>query len=91
MPISATRKAAAPRAFDGAGLLDLAAAPVFGLMAGYSALAAPDMAMCGAGASVLPINDMALMYLLMGLFHLPPWIRLSSARSRHRPSLAPKT
>lgn len=91
MPISATREAAAPRVFDGAGLLAFAAAPVFGLMARYSAIAAPDMAMCGAGASRFPINDMALMYLLMGLFHLPPWIRLSSARSRHRPSFAPKT
>lgn len=91
MPISATREAAAPRIVDGAGLFVLAAAPVFGLMSGYSAIAAPDMAMCGAGASPFPINDMALMYLLMGIFHLPPWIRLSSARSQHRPSLTPKT
>ncbi|MFG6083362.1 hypothetical protein ACEUZ9_004621 [Paracoccus litorisediminis] len=58
---------------DAGRTLSLFAAPVFALMAGVSATA-PGMAICA--TPLLPVNDMALMYLLMGVFHLPPWLRL---------------
>ena len=66
-----------------AGWLGLAAAPTFALMAWISAADPQGMMMCSSASSLMPINDMALMYLLMGLFHLSPWLKLVSARSRH--------
>jgi hypothetical protein len=69
-------------AVDVAGRLGLAAAPTFALMAWLSAVGSPGMTMCSAASAFLPINDMALMYLLMSLFHLPPWMKLLSARSQ---------
>ncbi len=30
----------------------------------------------------VPISDMALMYLLMGIFHASPWLKLVSVRAR---------
>jgi hypothetical protein len=63
---------------DRAGWLGFA---TFALMACLSAIGAPGAAICSATAFLLPINDMALMYLLMSIFHLSPWIRLWSARS----------
>lgn len=69
---------------DRTGWLGHAAAPTFALMACVSAIGAPDMAICSATASLLPINDMALMYMLMSIFHLSPWARLLSGRSRRR-------
>ena len=65
-----------------AGRLGFAAAPIFALMAGISAAGSPGMTMCS--ATIVPINDMALMYLLMSFFHLPPWLKLLSARSQRR-------
>ncbi|MCV3240326.1 hypothetical protein [Mesorhizobium sp. ZC-5] len=67
-----------------ASLLGLAAAPTFALMAWISAVGSADMAMCSAAPAFMPINDMALMYLLMSLFHASPWLKLFSARSQHR-------
>ena len=55
--------------------LALAAAPSFALMAAVGA-GAPHAALCGPGASGLPIDGMTAMYLLMSLFHLPPWLTL---------------
>lgn len=77
-----------PSASDGAGWLSLAASPTFTLMAGITAIGSPGMAMCSAPPSWGPVNDMALMYLLMSLFHLPPWLRLLSRRfaAAHRPN-----
>ncbi len=82
-----TRSAAAGRAVpptasraDLAGWLGLAAAPTFALMAWISAIGSPGTMLCSAASAFLPINDMTLMYLLMGLFHLSPWLRLHSAR-----------
>jgi hypothetical protein len=66
-----------------AGRLRFAAAPTFALMAWISAIDASGMTMCSVGSSLLPISDMALMYLLMSLFHLPPWLELMSAGSQH--------
>ncbi|WP_163269397.1 hypothetical protein [Chelativorans alearense] len=66
------------------GWLGLAAAPIFALMAGISAAGSPSMTMCSAASTSLPINDMALMYLLMIFFHLSPWLKLLPARSQRR-------
>jgi hypothetical protein len=35
---------------------------------------------------VLPIDGMAWMYLLMSIFHLPPWLKLASGPRWHRRS-----
>ncbi len=71
------------RTVDIAGRLGLAAAPTFALMASMSAIGSPGMAMCSAASAFVPINDMALMYLLMSVFHLSPWLKLLCARSQH--------
>jgi len=57
--------------------LRLAAAPVFAAMALISATNAPPLALCAAGATLLPVDGMTAMYLLMSLFHLPPWLTLA--------------
>ncbi|UFM65994.1 hypothetical protein LOS78_08560 [Paracoccus sp. MA] len=56
-----------------AGWLALAAAPCFAAMAGITA-ASP--ALCLSDPGPLPLDGMTMMYLLMSLFHLPPWLRL---------------
>jgi hypothetical protein len=60
-----------------AAWLGLAAAPVFALMALWSALSAaqPDM-LCMAMQNASPLGGMTLMYALMGVFHAGPWLRL---------------
>lgn len=67
-------------AVDAVGRLRLAAAPTFALMAWISAVGSLGMAMCSAASTFVPINDMALMYALMSVFHLSPWMKLLSAR-----------
>lgn len=49
------------------------------LMAWISGVGSPGMAMCSAVSAYVPINDMALMYALLGFFYLSPWIKLLSA------------
>ncbi|ESZ14356.1 hypothetical protein X737_24355 [Mesorhizobium sp. L48C026A00] len=71
------------QAVDFAGRLGLAAAPTFALMAWISTVGSPGMTMCSAASPFMPVNDMALMYLLMSLFHVSPWLKLFSARSQH--------
>jgi len=80
---TATEKlASSPRpAIDVASRLKLAAAPTFALMAWISAVGSLDMTMCSAASAFPAINEMALMYVLMSLLHLSPWIKLLSARS----------
>ena len=56
--------------------LRLAATPVFAVMALVAASDAPPLSMCAAGATLLPVDGMTAMYLLMSLFHLPPWLAL---------------
>jgi len=72
-----------------AGRLKFAASPIFALMAGVSVLSSPGMPICSAASFVFPVNEMALMYLLMSLFHLSPWLRFRSHRraaARHHPN-----
>lgn len=71
-------------ATETAGWLGLAAAPSFALMAGVSAPGSPATVVCSAVPAFVPINDMALMYLLMSLFHLSPWLRFLSGRLQRR-------
>lgn len=53
--------------------LALAAAPAFAAMALVTVMTAAPMALCATGP--LPLDGMTAMYLLMSLFHLPPWLR----------------
>jgi hypothetical protein len=57
--------------------LSLAAAPTFAIMALLTAVlgGGPLDALCAAS----PLNGMAAMYLLMGVFHLAPWLKLITA------------
>ncbi|MES2253618.1 MAG: hypothetical protein V4559_01110 [Pseudomonadota bacterium] len=64
------------------GLLCLAATPVFAAMAwatrGGDMPDMPGMDMPGMASS--PLNGMALMYLLMAVFHAAPWLTLIASR-----------
>jgi len=69
-------------AADVAVWLRFAAAPTFALMAWISAVSSHGMTMTmfSAASTLVPIDDMVLMYLLMSLFHLSPWLQLFSHR-----------
>lgn len=69
-------------ALGAAGWLGLAAAPSFALMAVVTASEGgqPDV-ICSAMQHGSPLGGMAVMYLLMSLFHLSPWLRLLRSRS----------
>ncbi len=84
--MSPARKKVGTLHTDRAGRLGFAAAPTFAVMASVSAVGTPDMAICSATTSLLPINDMTLMYALMSIFHLAPWLELCWTRSK-RPSI----
>lgn len=64
-----------------AGWLALAAAPTFAAMALVSATGGAPMALC-TGGGPLPLDGMTAMYLLMSLFHLPPWLKRAPWRGR---------
>lgn len=70
-----TMSAAAEAPRRAARWLSLAASPAFALMALAAIASPPPIALCGAAPGGLPIDGMALMYLLMSLFHLAPWLR----------------
>ncbi len=60
-----------------ARLLSLSAAPTFLVMALWSAFTgATADAMCMSGNSLLSPGGMTIMYTLMGVFHMPPWLAL---------------
>jgi hypothetical protein len=68
------------------GLLSLAAAPTFAIMAlltGIHGDGMPDM-LCSAAGNGLPLSGMSLMYMLMSAFHLGPWLKLISRRPQFR-------
>ena len=57
--------------------LGFLATPTFALMTLVSMFDAPQASICGAGADPSAFNTMTTMYLLMALFHLPPWLKLA--------------
>jgi hypothetical protein len=66
--------------------LSMAAAPTFAFMALLTAVpygASLDM-LCSTAAGASPFSGMVLMYLLMSVFHLAPWLRLISRRRVQR-------
>lgn len=73
-------------AFGGAHLLALAASPTFGSMALLSQMLGDDRfaALCSQAGLPSPLAGMTLMYLLMAVFHLPPWMRMIAARMEGR-------
>lgn len=73
------RNAGALRAADG---LALAASPTFATMALLTSVLSggPAETLCSA-AHASPLSGMAAMYLLMGVFHAAPWLRLIHARA----------
>lgn len=62
--------------------LRLAAAPTFALMALLTAALGESHAamICSSSQQAASVTGMAPMYLLMSIFHLPPWLRLISPR-----------
>ena len=82
MTMSRTNAAGGGNAAPGlAGLLGLAAAPVFALMALWTAASGgtPDM-LCASMGGASPLGGMTLMYLLMSAVHLAPWLRFFARR-----------
>lgn len=68
-----------PLVFRLADWLCLAAAPTFGVMALATAAAGDQSyALCSAMHEASPLTGMGTMYLLMSVFHAPPWLRLVS-------------
>ncbi len=62
--------------------IGLAAAPTFAVLAVVTVLRGdqgPDM-LCASGHGTSPLGGMAMMYLLMGAFHLAPWLKRLSRR-----------
>ena len=68
-----------------AGRLCLAAAPTFAIMSLMTGVLgrAPTDVLCSAGHGS-PLGGMVLMYVLMSLFHLPPWLKLAFPAARGR-------
>ena len=63
-------------------LLSLAAAPTFAIMALLIVIQGDGMPgmLCSAAHDASPLTGMVTMYLLMGAFHLAPWLQLIANR-----------
>jgi len=64
--------------------LGLAAAPTFAIMALLTSVLGggqPDI-LCSAAEHASPLSGMTAMYLLMSVFHSPPWLKLIAGRHR---------
>lgn len=72
---SAGKRAGGPPR-DITGWVALAATPTFGIMALLTAVAGGGDMICSSVREGLPLNGMTVMYLLMGFFHLTPWLKL---------------
>lgn len=62
--------------------LHFAAAPSFAVMAllaGFPGDGGPAEVLCLSAGHTAPFSGMVAMYLLMSVFHLPPWLRLGAA------------
>ena len=66
------------------GLLSLAAAPAFAVMALLAAIQDGGMPeiLCSAARGFSPLTGMVPMYLLMSAVHLAPWLRLVASWRR---------
>ena len=71
------RSAAILKAADG---LTLAASPTFAIMALVTAMSDESAMLCSVTPDLSPIHGMALMYLLMSVFHAAPWLKLIAGR-----------
>lgn len=73
-------------ALTAADLLGLAAAPAFASMAFATQVIGanrPDI-ICSMSHNASPITGMVPMYVLMSVFHLPPWLKIIANRIRRR-------
>lgn len=78
------RPANTARSGGAAEWLGFAAAPTFAIMALLTRLSvaeAPDI-LCSSADGASPLSGMALMYVLMSVFHSAPWLALISRRPR---------
>ena len=73
----ALRRSAA--ALRSSNRLHLAAAPTFAIMALLTAVLGDGSALCSI-ADASPLSGMVLMYVLMSVFHVPPWLKLIASR-----------
>jgi hypothetical protein len=64
-------------------LLSLVPAPTFAIMAALTASHGGSMSdvLCSAALNESPLTRMSLMYVLMSVFHLAPWLNLLSRGS----------
>lgn len=62
--------------------LCLAAAPTFAGMALLTAFSPGTQMICSSMSGAFALDGMVTMYLIMGAFHLPPWLRLLFGHAR---------
>jgi hypothetical protein len=69
-------------ALSAAGWLSLAPAPAFAVMALLTSMHndGPADSFCSAAHVASPLNGMTLMYALMSVFHVAPWLKLIASR-----------
>jgi hypothetical protein len=67
--------------------LSLAASPTFAVMALLTSVNGEADMICSSIRDTFPLNGMVPMYLLMSVFHLPPWLRVLSGPAERRDRL----